>query len=145
MENKEYVLEKLAINYASTPGRILARLGNKRAKYVISNFKDLHDIALAKGLTTKNLGGFMKDMERDPNVAKKFIQENTEAIEAAEKVKAGPNNENKEWSILKPWTKKQKVVAGIAAGVGIGGGALYYGSRKQPSEEEYYQTEQLPQ
>ena len=48
MDNKEYVMEKLAFNYAGTLGRILARLGNKKAQTVIGEFKRLHSKALNK-------------------------------------------------------------------------------------------------
>ena len=148
MDNKEYVLEKLALNYAGTFGRFLAKIGNKDAKKVIDNFKQLHSIALEKGYTTESFGKFIKKMKRDPEVAKYFIADSDRAAAAlAAKNAAGEGAEkSQQWAIFKPWSKKAKVGASLAAGAGLGGGAYYLMKDKnQPTEEELIYQQMMQQ
>lgn len=152
MDNKEYVLEKVALNYAGGLGRFLAKMGNKNAQKVIEQFEKSHSRALSKGYTTKNLSGFMKEMNRDPITARNFVKSQDEARRAAKEAKnAGKGadatvpaeGEGKQWSIFKPWSKKAKVTAGVIAAGSAGAGAGFYMYNKskpqQATEDEYAQ------
>lgn len=148
MDNKEYVLEKLAMNYAGYRGRLLARLGNKDAQKVISQFKESYSKALDMGYT-RSLGSFIKDMERNPAIAKGYVQSQEEAAQVAEAAKnvvrkEGEAPAGKQWSIFKPWSRKAKIIAASGVAVGTGAGAGLYMHNKgqmQPTEEELYQMQ----
>lgn len=150
MDNKEYVLEKLAmsINYAGNMGRFLAKMGNKDAQKVIAQFKESYGKALDMGYT-RSLGGFIKDMDRNPVVARDFIKSQEEAAQVAEAAKnvvrkEGDAPAGKQWSIFKPWSRKAKIIAASGVAVGTGAGAGLYMHNKgqmQPTEEELYQMQ----
>lgn len=146
MDNKEYVMEKLAFNYAGRMGRVLASLGNKKAKAVVEPLKALHREALESGNYTESLGKFIKDSggsrEMAEALAGRVKAGTTTGKEAAEGAESFGEK------MLKPWSRKAKITAGVAAGLGAGGVGVYMAGKsknQEPTEEEMYQMMQQGQ
>jgi len=127
--NREYVLEKLA-GYANTYGRILSFLGNKNAKAVIEPLKNIYQEALKNGKYAGSFRSFLKKTKGD-----------RAAAETMAGMKGATSNADEGFSIFKPWSRKAKIIGGIAA-AGAGGAlgvSLASKKQQQPSEEEMYQ------